>query len=484
MKKRLLAASAAIILSLSACGGAKVKLDPKNPIPIVVWHYYNGAQKTAFDQLVAEFNDTTGAKEGVIVEAVNQGGVSQLIESVIASANNKVGTEPIPNIFAGYADTAWQIDKLGLVIELTPYLTQEELNKFMPSYVESGRLGDNNALKIFPVVQSSEVLMVNQTDWDKFASATGANISSLQTMEGIVKTAAAYYDWTDGLTPDIKEDGKAFFGRDAFANYMIIGSKQLGQEIFSVDGSKVTFKTDEKIMRKLWDNYYTPYINGYFTANARFRSDDTKTGDIIALVGSTSSASYFPKQVILNDNTSYPIDCTVMPAPRFEDGEPWAVQQGAGMVVTKTTPEEEYASILFLKWFTQEDRNVKFATMSGYMPVNQSSLDMDVLTAAMQESTDPSFYDVLQKNFAAELETIDTCEFYTNKAFDGGTEARTVLENSLTEKAAADRKTVLEKMAQGMSRKQAVDSLDTEENFKLWLESLRKELDATQQGGG
>ena len=26
----------------------KVKLDPENPVPIRVWHYYNGSQQAAF----------------------------------------------------------------------------------------------------------------------------------------------------------------------------------------------------------------------------------------------------------------------------------------------------------------------------------------------------------------------------------------------------------------------------------------------------
>ena len=46
-------------------------------------------------------------------------------------------------------------------------------------------------------------------------------------MEGITETARQYYEWTDAQTPDIPDDGKAFFGRDAFANYMIIGARQL-----------------------------------------------------------------------------------------------------------------------------------------------------------------------------------------------------------------------------------------------------------------
>ena len=67
--------------------------------------------------------------------------------------------------------------------------------------------------------------MINKTDWDKFAKATGADISDLKTLEGLTATAKAYYEWTDSQTPKAG-DGKAFFGRDAMANYFIIGAKQ------------------------------------------------------------------------------------------------------------------------------------------------------------------------------------------------------------------------------------------------------------------
>ncbi len=48
-----------------------------------------------------------------------------------------------------------------------------------------------------------------------------------------------------------------------------------------------------KSYEKLWDNFYVPYINGYFASYGKFRSDDAKTGDILALVGSSSGAHTF-----------------------------------------------------------------------------------------------------------------------------------------------------------------------------------------------
>ena len=45
-------------LLLTGCAGGSrdpVQLDPKNPVTVEIWHYYNGPQKTAFDELVSQF---------------------------------------------------------------------------------------------------------------------------------------------------------------------------------------------------------------------------------------------------------------------------------------------------------------------------------------------------------------------------------------------------------------------------------------------
>ena len=231
-------------------GGRDVRLDPKNPVSIEIWHYYNGPQKNAFDEMISEFNDTVGLEEGIIVEACSQGNVSELTEKVIDAANKKVGAGDIPDVFAAYADTALQVDKLGLVASLDDYLTDGELAEYIPEYIEEGRFDAQGSLKIFPIAKSTEVMMVNKTDWDKFSAATGADIEKIKTMEGLAGTAKQYYEWTDSLTPE-PDDGKAFFGRDALANYFIIGCRQLGVEIFSVENGKVTFNLDKEVIRKL-----------------------------------------------------------------------------------------------------------------------------------------------------------------------------------------------------------------------------------------
>lgn len=468
---------------LTGCGSptenAGPALDPKKPVVIAIWHYYNGPQKMAFDELVKEFNETVGLEKGIVVETVSQGNVSELSGKVLDAANKKVGAADIPEIFAAYADTAYQIDKMGLAADLEQYLTGEEIAAYIPGYIEEGRLGGEK-LKIFPIAKSTEVLMLNKTDWERFATATGADTADLATMEGLVKTAEAYYNWTDSLT-GTPDDGKAFFGRDAMANYFVIGCRQLGVEIFSVKDGEVDFQFDDAVIKKLWDNYYLPYIKGYFASYGRFRSDDAKTGDIIALVGSTSGAAYFPDHVVKNDTDSYPIDVEVFEAPRFAGSQAYAVQQGAGMVVTKSDERREMASIEFLKWFTDTERNVAFSVESGYMPVKTEANSVDKLESALQQIKDSAVSRNLKACLPVAVGMVQSCKMYTNKAFENGTQARAVLENSLAGRAKADLEAIQKLMSAGASKKEAVAKYDTEENFALWYDSFRKELLATQQ---
>ncbi len=464
------------IFTLTACSTVdKHGLDPKNPISIEIWHYYNGLQKAAFDEMVREFNETVGVQKGIIVEAFSQGNVDDLKRKVMESVNKKIGAEPIPDIFAAYADNAYQIDKLGFVADINNYMTPEEIDEYVDSYIQEGRFSDGDEIKIFPTAKATEIMMLNKTDWDKFAAATGASLEELKTWERLAVTAEKYYEWTDSLTP-IPNDGKAFFGRDAMANYILVGSKQLGKEIFTVKNGQVSLVVDDAIMRRLWDNFYIPYINGYYKAVGKFRSDDAKTGEIIALVCSTSGIPYFPESVVIDDSKEYDIEALVLPLPNFENTPPCAVQQGAGMVVVKSDKVKEYASVEFLKWFTDKDRNIKFSLESGYMPVKKEANNIKVIEEYLANNKGTKVLDKLRSSLSILVEQLETYELYTNKAFENGTDAREVLTKSLIDKSKADREKVVELLKEGRTREEAVKQVATEDNFYQWLTELKESL--------
>ena len=465
----LVCLTAVLLLSLAGCGN-KSPLDPKDPVSLTVWHYYNGSQQAAFDALVEEFNDNAGREMGVYVQSYSQGSVSDLETAVRDAISGKVGADTMPDIFSSYADTAYEIELAGALADLSSYLDQEELNRYVDSYIEEGRIAADGTLRIFPTAKSTEIMMLNKTHWEPFAAATGASLENLKTIEGVVETAEAYYEWTDGLTPGVPGDGKAFYGRDAMANYFIIGMQQQGVEIFQVENGEMTLNTPKEELRRLWENYYVPMVKGYFGAYGSFRSDDVKTGDILAYTGSTASAMYFPDQVEL-ESGAQPIDYIVMMAPVLEGGQNYAVQQGAGMVVSKSDERHEYAAVEFLKWFTQAENNLRFGCVSGYLPVLKEANSVEKLDQVVADqglSVAPKTYDCLTTIFGG----MEGMTLYTNKSFQNGSAARKVLEYHLADQAAEDRSAVASALAGGESLEQAAAPYVTEEAFENWYQSF------------
>lgn len=463
----------AAALLLSGCSGDKVRLDPDRPVTITVWNYYNGAQLTAFDELVARFNETEGRELGIIVAASSQGGVNELIEAVQASANKEVGAAELPDIFTGYADLVLELDSQGLIAPLDAWFTQKELDTYLEGFLEEGRFDAEENLKILPVAKSTEILFLNKTDWEVFAQETGVGYEDLLTWEGLAETARRYYEWTDAQTPEAG-DGKAFFGRDSYANYMVVGAKQLGGEICPVVAGKPQLNLDKEVIRRLWDNFYVPYISGYFTENGRFRSDDAKTGEIIAWVGSSTSVSYFPQQVEVDETHSYPIEGEILPLPNFEGTEPLAVQQGAGMAVTKSEEEHEYASAVFLKWLSEIDQNLDFAVNAGYLPVTKGAGSEELLEEYWERT--PGSLPIRKKGLMAALDQVTHYGLYAAKPFENGNEFRDILEFSMVNRAKADRELVAAEIRNGQSREQAVAAFDTDANFEDWYKELEDAL--------
>lgn len=477
MKKRWIILSLTVFVLMGVMNGCGKKnpygLSPKEPVTITVWHYYNGVQKEEFDTLVQMFNETEGREKGIVIKAFNKGSIDELGEMIDNSIEKKIGSEPLPDVFSAYVDKVYEVDKKGFAADIGQYMTEEEITEYVDAYMEEGRIDGTEAIKVFPVAKSTEILAVNETDWNKFSEATGARVSGFSTWEGITRMAEDYYKWTDSLTEE-PDDGKAFFGRDAFANYMILGSLQLDHEIFQVKDKKMTLDFDKKTMRRLWDNYYVPYVNGYFASYGKFRSDDVKTGQLLAYVGATSGVAYFPAAITLEDGTSYEIEGKVYPLPNFEGAAPHAVQQGAGMMVIKSEKKREYAATEFLKWFTDLDHNMDFAIGSGYLPVKKEAGNPERLRPFLEEAGENS---IISQNLKIGLDTANQYTLYTSKPFEGGDRARSILATTMAEKARTDRQQVLSLMENGVSREEAVAGFLTEDNFNGWYEETKKQLE-------
>jgi len=466
--------------SFSSCGekeGFDGILDKDDPVTITIWHYYNGVQQTSFDDMVNEFNNTVGHEKGIVVESYTKNNISELADSIIASVKKEPGAEDPPDIFGTYAETAFTVDQMGMLADIGKYFTEDEINEYIGEYIDEGKFSGDGSIKIFPTAKSTEIMMVNLTDWQKFADSEEVSFDDLKTLEGIAETAEKYYNYTDALTPDVKNDGKSFFGRDSIANYMTIGAKQLGAEFFSKDkDNNVIVNVDKDVVRRLWDNYYVPYVKGYYTAESRYRSDDAKIGSIIALICSTTGAVYYPEEVTINDEYSYPIENVVLPVPHFEGCDPYIVQQGAGMSVIKSDEKTEYASAVFLKWFTEEERNIEFSINSGYLPVKKQANDFSKVSE-INEKTGKSVNDTMMNTIKVAVDEINSCTLYTSIPFEKSSEIRDHLGIFIQDTASKDHAEITERIAGGEDREKVIAEYIDDSAFNKWFEEFKADFE-------
>lgn len=485
--RKFIAFFCAVILTvciiLSACSSGAPKLDPNHPVSLIIWHYYNGPQKIAFDNAVREFNETIGYEKGIIVEAVSKNSVNQLAEEIIASIKGEFGSSDAPDIFACYGDSAYECYKMDKIIALDQYMSQKQLQEYVEPFIQEGKL-NTDQLYVFPIAKSTESIFLNKTDFELFRKAVSrspynqiVSYDDLKTWEGIKRVGILYNRYTDDLTPDIPGDGRAFFGIDSIANFLIVGAAQLNGEIINVTDGKMQPGLNRDILRRMFDIYYGGTIEGAFTKLGSYASDDLKTGDTLAMLTATTGARYFPLEVTMADGSQHKVEPEVLPMPVMEGGSSVAISQGAGMAVLKATPEIEYASMVFLLWFTETDRNIAFSLESGYLPVKTQALSGEIIQSALSGMQ----VDQSTMGTVAALETgitqIQTYDLCFGSIFDGSIAYRKLLDASLIDMANEHRANIVEQIKAGADVDLLVRQAYSDHVFEQWVSALEAELE-------
>ena len=449
-----------ILIPVMFLTGCANQLNPKvkNPVTLTLWHNYGGQLKETMDTLIDEFNETVGAEKGIMISVTSISGSAALHEKLTMAANEEPGAPPLPDITTAYPKTALILAEKGLLADLNEHFAPEELSAYIPEFLEEGRIkGDN--LYVFPTAKSTETLFVNTTIFDRFAEDTGARLEDLQTWEGIINTAALYYDWTDQQTPAVENDGKMFFMPDSLFNFAQIGYQQLGAEFLS-DGA-INFAAPQ--FSQLCDCYYKPAVLGHVAIFDGYATDLAKTGDIVCSTGSTAGVSFFSPTVTYADNTSEPVELAILPYPVFEGGKKVALQRGGGMCVLKSTKEKEYLAGIFLKWFTSPTNNLRFVSSTGYLPVTAEAFG-EIMSREIDSITDERIKKLLNTSRVMQKEY----SFYIPPLFEGIDELQKQYESQLKEIAAASRESYLDllKSSDSKTAYEAV-SKDIDKAFSL-----------------
>lgn len=360
---------------------------------------------------------------------------------------------------------------MGLVVDLAPYLDEKEREKYIEAYLEEGDFDGDDSIKIFPTAKCTELMFLNDTDWQKFAQAAGADYSDLSTVEGVVRTAEKYYDWTDAQT-DAPDDGRRCSAATRWRTISSQARRSWAPRSSAQRTGRMTLNFDRDAVRRLWDNYYVPFIKGYFSASGRFRSDEIKSGGLLAYVGLErerdlpADAGHPGRRPELRHHDA----CAALPDVRGLRAGGGAAGRRHGRDSRHRRADRGFGRVPQMDHRAGKQHQL-FGRL-GYLPVTHAACDMD----AIEQSGLP-LSGSMKEILSTAIDTVNSCELYTMPAFTGAKDARSILESCMSDRASADRRTVEERLAAGQSAADAEAEFLTDGCFENWynetLEKLR-----------
>jgi len=345
-------------------GPQGVTVEDLQGVEIEFWHVWSRDTGEAIEAMVADFTATN--EYGITVTSVNQGGYSDQFTAMNAAIN----TGDLPDVVVGYTNQYLSWDAAGDVIEdISPYvdnpifgLTADEVSDFYPVFWESDMIGDER-LGI-PAQRSGQYYFYNYT-W-----AQELGFDSPPTTPAEFKEQACASAEANNTDADPANDGTGgvFFKPEAST---IIGwIWAFGGEV-ELPGGGYDFTSPEAIESvEFWLDLlsegcaWTPeseYPNPEFAARLGLFFNSS-------IAGLPYQTSDFADAG--NDDEWGPI-----PLPTV-GGSPVVDLYGPSFAMVTSTPEEQLASWLFLKWFTEPENQAKWIEASAYYPTRASVLDL------------------------------------------------------------------------------------------------------------
>ena len=366
--------------------GPYENVDPKGA-KVLWWHQHTKEREEGLKQMVADFN---AANEwGIEVTAEYAGGYSEIYDKMI---NAIAANDPtlLPHLTVGYANQVAKYQLTDSLVDMDEFvdspkwgLTAEEKADFFQGIFEadvSPVFGDGHFRMGFPPNRSMEVLYYN-LDWLKEMG-----------YDGPPKTWAEFKE----MACQASDKEKGTIGYEISTDASRFASMVFSRHgtYFKEDGSSFDFGNDTvkgtmRYMKELYDE-------GCIAMMAENYGDQTDFGNYKCLftIGSTSGLPYYDKAVKSGEKGEF--QWGVAPLPYMDGGDkPVMNIYGASVSVPKTTPEQELAAWLFVKWMTEPEQLARWVKISNYFPVRASAADLlkDYFDA------DPNFkqaFDLLQ----------------------------------------------------------------------------------------
>ena len=363
MKRRTFLKVAAEVsgLWLTGCGGSKTLLSPQDPAILSIWHVYGEQADSPMNRLLTEFNDTVGKEKGILLNVTNMTNSASIGSQLREAQAGKPGALDLPDLFSAHSSDAAGLGIENLV-DWNDWFTAEEMAAYVPGFVQDGIIEGRQI--VFPVSKSTQLIFLNGSQYARFAADTGADLAALATWEGFFAMAAAYRQWSGG---------KPFCALDYPLRLVELNALEQGSgELYQ--GS--WYDLDNAVFRASWMEFARGLVQGDIIVSDLYSNTQVMTGETLAGLGSSAAILYYNDVVTYPDNTTEPTDLLLAALPHAAGtAVPLMPQAGVGLCAFKTTDRKAEAAAVFLRWLTEQQRNLEFAAATGYMPVSRAAFD-------------------------------------------------------------------------------------------------------------
>jgi multiple sugar transport system substrate-binding protein len=406
-----------------ATDGEFAGVDPRGQT-IVWWHNHTGSREELLLEILEGFADN---ECGIIIEAQSQGSYNDIRDKVNASI--AAGEQPAA-LVVGYQNDQQFYQINDALVDLNPFiedptwgLTEEERSDFYASFFDQSvhSLFDNQRLG-FPPNRSMEVIYYNQT-WLEELGFSGPPTTPEEFREMACAAAEANGDGTGGFI--LRDDASA----TASWTYAFGGDVLNEDKTGYVYNSQATIDAMTFLKQLQDDGCAYLFTEGF--PNPQFAARKA-----IFTMGSSSGIPFYAADVATAaaEANREPDEWGVAAVPHTTP-DPVQNLYGGDIMITVTTPEQELAAWIFLKWFTSPEIQAEWARASGYFPTRESASEL--LTDYVEEN--PQWgqalallpYSYYEPQFISYQAVRDAAETAFNEIMQGA-DIKTTLDN-LTE---------------------------------------------------
>lgn len=366
MKKIIAPILSLIILALAFCGcqdqnQPESLLDPNDPVTLTIWHVYGEQADSPMNLLIEEFNRTVGHEKGILIHVSNVTSTSKLFPQLQDALEENPGAMDVPDMFSCHTQNAVSLGT-QMLVNWDGLFSADELAAYVPKFLESGTI--DGELTVFPVSKSTYALFINGSQFERFSADTGVMYDDLADWDGFFDAAEKYYEWSGG---------KPFCAFDYLIRHMELDIlARCGELSYTESG---WFDENDEAVRSSFTMFAEPLAKGHITVSDLYANTQVMTGEVLAGIGSSAAIVYYNDIVTYPDNTSEPMDLHVLPLPHSNVGTEYMPQTGVGLCAIRTTDKKAEAAAVFIKWFTEPERNLTFVSDTGYMPVTNGAFD-------------------------------------------------------------------------------------------------------------